>query len=233
MSIEYCHNTLRSRSRFQPDGGHRCYLPKGHEGQCDEFPFLHHLERIAPKVAKKIVRDAIMTTGASWKSDDAGPNRIRRWAMLKSDEELASLGIRMPDLSPVIVAKLRDKAASYDSCMSVAQKLTALVYGMKHAPAAPPDVRAYLAALFGSFAPNSTKCQICLQTLDYQLFDQARRGRAEIETAHLNPRLHTAENTGFAHRACNIAQGNKTITEFYEWIATILERAGYSIVRPS
>lgn len=233
MPIEYCNKALGSRSRFQPDGGHRCFMAKGHEGKCGEFPFLSHLAQVAPKVRKKIVRDAIMTTGASWKSDDAGPNRIRRWAMLKTDEELAKLGIKMAGLSSVIVAKLRDKAAQYDACMSVAQKLTALVYGMENAPAPPGDVRAYLAALFGPIEPGSTKCQVCLRTLDYNLFDEARRGKAEIETAHLNPRVHTAENTGFAHRPCNIAQGNKTVAEFYDWVSTILERAGFSVKRPS
>lgn len=50
------------------------------------------------------------------------------------------------------------------------------------------------------------------------------RGRAEIETGHRNPRLHNAENIGFAHRECNIAQGSKTLPEFYAWIRTILER---------
>lgn len=233
MSIEYCNKPLSSRSRFQPDGGHRCFLARGHPGACDEFPFLAHLNKVAPKVAKKIVRDAVMTTGASWKSDDAGPNRIRRWAMLKSDADLAALGINMSGLSPVIVAKLREKAAAYDACMSVAQKLTALVYGMENAPAPPEGVRVYLESLFGPFVPNSTKCQVCLKTLDYRLFDEARRGKAELETAHQNPRIHTADNTGFAHRACNIAQGNKTVAEFYDWIATILERAGYSVKRPS
>ena len=153
--------------------------------------------------------------------------------MLKSDTDLAALGIKMTGLSPVIVAKLRDKAAPYEACMSVAQKLTALVYGMENAPVPPDDIRDYLTSLFGPFVPNATKCQVCLKTLDYKLFDEARRGKAEIETAHQNPRIHTADNTGFAHRSCNIAQGNKTVAEFYEWIATILERAGYTIKRPS
>lgn len=233
MPVTYCFKVLPSRSRFPPVGGHRCFKMKGHEGPCDEFPFLAHLSVSAPKVAKKIERDACMTTGASWKSSDAGPNRIRRWAMLQTDAELTKLGIKMKDLSPVIVAKLRDKAAQYDACMSVAQKLTYLVYGMEHAPAPTEPIRQYLTEVFGPIVPQSTKCQVCLRTLDYRLFDDAKRGKAEIETAHQNPRLHTADNTGFAHRPCNIAQGNKTVADFYEWIATILERAGFKVTRPS
>lgn len=233
MSIEYCNKPISSRSRFQPDGGHRCFREKEHSGACSEFPFLAHLKKTAPKVANKIIRDAVMTTGASWKSDDAGPNRIRRWVMLKPDDDLVGLGINMSSLSPVIIAKLREKAATYHACMSVAQKLTALVYGMENAPEPPEPIRDYLQMLFGTLAPNSSKCAVCLELLDYRLFDQARRGKAELETAHKNPRVHTAENTGFAHRACNIAQGNKTMPEFYEWIATILQRAGYSVESPS
>lgn len=56
-----------------------------------------------------------MTTGAAWKSKDAGPNRILRWVMTKSDETLRYYGINMDDLKPGIVAKLREKAADYNS----------------------------------------------------------------------------------------------------------------------
>jgi hypothetical protein len=153
--------------------------------------------------------------------------------MLLSDEELAERGINMTMLSPVIVSKLREKAASYENCMAVALKLTRLVYGMLNAPAPSEDVRVYLETVFGPVAPGSTGCQVCLAPIDFRLFAAARRGRAEIETAHANPRIHTAENTGFAHRECNIAQGNKTIIEFYQWVATILERAGYRVSPPS
>jgi hypothetical protein len=50
-------------------------------------------------------------------------------------------------------------------------------------------------------------------------------GAAVIETCHKNPRVHNADNVGFAHRECNIAQGAKTLDEFYAWIEGILDRA--------
>jgi len=34
----------------------------------------------------------------------------------------------------------------------------------------------------------------------------------------------TPENVGFGHRECNIAQGAKTLDEFYQWIEAILAR---------
>jgi hypothetical protein len=208
-------------------------LRKGHAGKCSEYPYLLHLRKVAPKVAKKIERDSIMTTGASWKSEDAGPNRIRRWAMLLTDAELLKIGLDMRKLKPIIVAKLREKAASYDDCMAVAKKLTALAYGMANAPQAPSDVRAYLEDLFGPINADSTNCLVCRSPLDFNLFAAARRGKAEIETSHSNPRLHTPENVGFAHRACNIAQGSKTLDEFYDWIGGILARVGYAITPAS
>ena len=61
-------------------------------------------------------------------------------------------------------------------------------------------------------------------TFSFKLFSLAQRGKAEIETAHSDPRKHTADNVGFAHRECNIAQGNKTLKEFYSWMKEILER---------
>jgi len=190
-----------------------------------EFPFLVHLMQVAPGVARKIVRDATMTTGAAWKSEDAGPNRIRRWAMLLSDEELSAFGITMSGLKEQVRAKLREKAATYDDCIAVAQKLTVLAYSMPNAPLPPPYVRAYLEALFGKLRRGSTKCLVCVAPLDFNLFAEARRGSAPIETAHSNPRLHSPQNVGFAHRACNIAQGDKSLEDFYTWIEQLLSRA--------
>lgn len=229
MTIKFCGKTIKSRSKFTPAGGHRCFLANGHAGRCQEFPYLIHLAKSAPRVAKKIVRDSMMTTGASWKSEDAGPNRIRRWAMLLNDDELGKLGIDMSKLKPIIVAKLRDKAARYEDCMEVAMKLTWLAYGATGCPPPPQPIRDYLEALFGPVASGTTTCLVCKGPLDYGDFAKAQQGKAFIETSHSNPRLHTADNVGFAHRDCTIAQGNKTLDEFYEWIADILRRIGRSV----
>jgi len=122
-------------------------------------------------------------------------------------------------------AKLLEKAAPYEDCIRVAQKLTWLAYSMDKAPEPPPELRAYLEDLFGFIEVGTTTCLICRAPLDFTQFSLARRGKAELETAHSAPRAHNPENVGFAHRACNIAQGNKTLDQFYDWIAEILERA--------
>ncbi len=103
-------------------------------------------------------------------------------------------------------------------------RFTALVYQMQEAPQTPENIRNYLEARFGKFQQNSTKCIVCKMPLSFSSFSRAKRGKAEIETAHSNPRTHNADNVGFAHRECNIAQGNKTLEEFYAWIAQILKR---------
>jgi len=95
---------------------------------------------------------------------------------------------------------------------------------MVNAPDPDEYTRGYLETLFGPIIKDRTSCLICRKPLDFDDFSEARRGRAEIETAHAQPRLHTPGNVGFAHRDCNIAQGDKTLDEFYEWIAGILER---------
>lgn len=226
--MNYCGKTLKARAnaKYDPPGLHKCYREAGHEGRCAEFPYLDHLKEVASRVAAKIARDATKTTGASWKSEDAGPNRISRWTMLLSDAELAKLGVNMRALKPWVVAKLRDKAASYADCMSAAQYLTWCAYGMNGAPEPNHYTKQYLEAQFGSIVPGSTGCLVCRAPLDFALFHEARRGKAEIETAHAHPRSHTAGNVGFAHRHCNIAQGDKSLDEFYDWILGILTRAG-------
>ena len=225
--MEFCNNIIPTRSQYANVAEHKCHCPKGHSGKCEEFPFLNHLKIVNKQVATKIKRDATMTTGAAWKSKNAGPNRILRWVMLLDNTELLQYGINMSDLKPGVIAKLREKAADYDSCILVAAKLTWLVYQMENAPKPPSDIKEYLENLFGKMVPNSTLCVICRLPLDYKLFSMAARGKATIETCHKNPRLHNPENIGFGHRECNIAQGAKTLDEFYQWISEILVRAEY------
>ena len=222
--IEYCENTLPVRGRFSIPK--RCFRLKGHEGRCSDFGFLRHLASVAPRVSNKIKRDATKTTGAAWLSADAGPNRIDRWAMLLSDDELLEHGIDMAALSEGVQAKLREKAATYDQCIEVAQRLTWSAYGMLNSPRPPVRVQEYLETLFGPIVPAETACVICKGQLDFKAFDQARRGKAAIETAHVDPRVHSAGNVGFAHRFCNIAQGPLTLSDFYDWMETVLQRVG-------
>jgi hypothetical protein len=222
---QLCHEIISSRSAYDSIQPKFCQLQKGHSGTHSEFHYLDHLRTIQKSVAEKIKRDSTMTTGAAWKSTEAGPNRILRWVMLLSDSELKSFNIQMDKLKPQVVAKLREKAATYDDCMAVAKKLTWLVYQMNEAPIPPQDIKEYLENYFGEMILESTTCIICREKISFNSFSKAQRGKAEIETGHINPRVHNAENVGFAHRECNIAQGNKTILEFYDWIRGIITRA--------
>lgn len=222
--IPYCGKPIKSRSKYNEVFTNICHLPAGHDGKCDELWFLNHLSKESPRVADKIRRDAFFTTGASWKSAIAGPNRILRPVMLLDDAELLKHGINMADMKPQVIRKLRDKAADYASCIQVAMKLTWLTYQIPGAPEAPQVTRDFLEHLFGEFSPPA-QCPICLLPLDYSLFEQAQRGTALIETCHIDPRAHNADNVGFGHRHCNIAQGNKSLEEFYSWIEGILNRA--------
>jgi len=222
--MNYCGKTIGSRSKFDDVQSKKCNKIAGHSGDCEEFPFLNHLSKTNKRIADKIKRDSTMTTGAAWKSEDAGPNRILRWVMLLPDKELLKYGLDMNALKPQVIAKLREKASDYDSCIQVAIKLTWLVYQMNGAPNCPEDIKKYLESHFGEMK-NVTVCSICLEEIDYKLFHSAQRGKANLETCHLNPRIHNPENVGFAHRECNIAQGNKSLDEFYEWIRGILQRA--------
>jgi hypothetical protein len=222
--INLCLARIASRSKYDAIQPRLCQKEKGHAGPHEEFPFLAELWESNPRVANKIERDSTMTTGAAWKSADAGPNRILRWVMRLSDEELLKFGIDMQSLKPQVVAKLRDKAAVYETCIEVAKKLTWLVYQMPDAPTPSQALARYLEAYFGPMTPNSGTCMVCRAPLSFDLFAVATRGKAAIETSHSNPRVHNPDNVGFAHRECNIAQGGLTLDQFYEWIEGILAR---------
>jgi len=222
---EFCLKPIPTRSKYAEAAVRRCHKSKGHEGRCGEFPYLSHLKRVAPRVESKIKRDATMTTGAAWPTSEAGPNRILRWVMLLDDSELLTkYEIDMSKMKPQVVAKLREKKAPYENCMAVAIKLTWLVYQMENAPEPPMEIKEYLQAFQGPMRPGSTFCIVCRLPLSFDLFTSARRGTSPIETCHHDPRLHTPENVGFAHRECNIAQGQKSLDEFYAWIEGILRR---------
>lgn len=223
--MDCCRSKLPSRSKYEKIQSRVCQRPKGHAGPHDEFPFVRELEVDHIAVARKIIRDSIMTTGAAWKSEEAGPNRVLRWVMLLRDNDLKRFGIDMDKLKPQVVAKLREKAARYEDCLEVAKKLTWLVYQMPDAPTPSAETRRYLEEHFGPMKPGATTCLVCGEPLSFKLFAQAVRGKAAIETGHANPREHTSANVGFSHRECNIAQGSKTLAEFYKWIAEILTRA--------
>lgn len=227
--MQFCHSEIKNRSKKYKD--HvllKCHLESEHIGPCEEFPYLKQMNVTHESVAEKIVRDATMTTGASWKSKNAGPNRILRWIMLLDDAELLKLNIDVSKLKPGVISKLRDKAATYDECMQVAAKLTWVAYQMEGAPTPDDYAKSYLEPRFGIMRPGSTQCVVCKDPISFGLFAKAVVGKAEIETAHKNPRLHNAENVGFAHRPCNIAQGNKTLSEFYVWIRKIIDHVDNS-----
>lgn len=222
---ELCKKPMSGRSKFEAHFERKCARLAGHEGKCHEYPYLKQLAKVAPRVANKIKRDSTKTTGAAWKSDDAGPNRIDRWAMLLPDKLLSDeFGIHMDQLKPSVYAKLRDKAASYDDCMEVAKALTILAYNMPDVPEPDKQTKGYFQTIGLPLGEFKTTCIICKDVLNFDLFEGAQRGKANIETAHANPRLHEADNVGFAHRECNIAQGDKSLDEFYDWMSQILDR---------
>lgn len=224
MSLTLCGKPVVGRSRYESLINRQCYDCRGHDGPCQEYPYLTHLKKVAPRVEAKIKRDATKTTGAAWKSDVAGPNRIDRWVMLLSNEELRGFGIDLSTMKETVQLKLREKAATYEECMEVAAKLTWSVYGMNGAPESPNKIRLYLENRIGPLNQGLTSCIVCRDILSFESFHAAQRGRALIETAHANPRLHNPENVGFAHRECNIAQGSLGLDEFYEWIRSIIRR---------
>lgn len=216
----FCGKPISSKSKFAKFTNHKCWNLKDHLGKCNEWHFLKNLKTQHSKIAEKIKRDSIHTTGASWSGKNAGPNRILRWVVQLSDEQLDELGFRFTSLSPSLQKKLRDKSADYDTCMCVARKLTHIFYGTQGVYC-PPDIQNSLELEFGSILPN--QCVICGKAIQLDEFHDAIRGRAAIETSHLNPRFHSAENVGFAHRKCNIAQGEMTKCEFLNWISLILQ----------
>lgn len=224
MSDYLCSKPIAGRSRYEGLIKRKCYRELNHSGACNEYPYLSHLKSVAPRVEAKIKRDATKTTGAAWKSDVAGPNRIDRWVMLLDNEALLDFGIDVAAMKDTVQSKLREKSATYEDCMDVAGSLTWSVYQMLNAPTAPEKIAQYLETRFGPMKPNSTSCIVCRDFLSFSDFEAAQRGRALIETAHANPRLHNADNVGFAHRECNIAQGSVSLDEFYDWIRGIISR---------
>lgn len=69
--------------------------------------------------------------------------------MLLPDEKLLEYGINMAALKPQVVAKLRDKAASYEKCIEVAKRLAWTAYQMPNSPEPDAFTQNYLEDHFG------------------------------------------------------------------------------------
>lgn len=174
------------------------------------MPFLISLKAVAAKVAEKIERDSLNTRGAPWPKNLAGVQRRRNrqphWTLKDGDQ-----------LYP-------QHYADYETCLMIAKRLTLYVYCTEGAPDCPDNIIKYLET---KPAINSYKCPICFLPILFSDFNKAKQSRAEIETGHLNPNaeyIHTPNNVCFVHRQCNIAQGERSISEFLEWIEGILKR---------
>lgn len=172
------------------------------------MPFLRELKETHPKVADKIQRDSLNTRGASWGVKKDGEqnrrNRQPRWTLVPGDQFYPT------------------HWAEYSTCLDVARHLTSHVYAMKGAPTPSETTKALLKP-----GEHDGLCPICLVRLDFDDFSKAKQSKAEIETAHIDPQavhIHTDDNVAFAHRQCNIAQGDRSIEEFLAWIGSILER---------
>ncbi len=72
--MDLCYKELTVRGKYKEIAQKKCYREHGHVDSCDEFHYLMDLAKNHPRVANKIKRDATKTTGAAWKSEDAGPN---------------------------------------------------------------------------------------------------------------------------------------------------------------
>lgn len=188
----------------------KCRLEKGHLNRHTDMPFLIDLKKNHQKVAEKIERDSLNTRGAPWGVNKDGEqcrrNRQPHWTLKEGDQ-----------LYP-------KHYADYETCIKVAERLTYYVYCMEEAPDCPENIAKYFER---RPVKNTYRCPICLLPIKFEDFELARQSKAVIETAHLDPQeifIHTPENVCFAHRTCNIAQGEKNVKDFMKWIDGILER---------
>ena len=102
---------------------------------------------------------------------------------------------------------------------------------MMGAPVCPPEIERLLDK---KPTQNNAKCPICNRPLNINDFGKAKWGKALIEMCHVLPLsehkvMHNYENMSWAHRECNIAQGEKSIPEFLVWISDILKAHGYTV----
>lgn len=121
--------------------------------------------------------------------------------------------------------KITDKGASRDECLRVAIQLTREAYAMENAPEMPQELVDYF-ALISFRRTHEGRCLICHAPIDYNQFAEARVGTSTIQTVHSDPRVHTPGNASFGHKQCNVAQGDRTLEEYYDWMEEVLRSVG-------
>src|ERR1041384_3051717 len=192
-----------------------CYREPGHQGRCDDMPFLLHLKEVKPKVADKIIRDSFNTRGASWGKTLEGSqkrrNRQPRWTLKQGDVFFPA------------------HHQTYANCLIVAAELTLQAYEMAGAPDCPDEIVKWL---LRKPQKDTGLCPICKELLAFAEFDLAVRSKAAIDTDHLDPtieRRHVSGNVYFVHHICNTTKGDRSLKEFEAWMVSTLARYGYTV----
>jgi len=186
-----------------------------------DLPPLEYLRGISytRKAADKARRDAENTKGVAWptvteNADDSKNSRKNREARWDIEED-------------------HPYYATYETCLDVARRLTLYIFEMEDAPPCPTGLVQYLER---EPIPDSYVCYICGQPVTIEQINEAEVSKAVVETGHKIPfnigGIHEPDNVFFCHRECNIAQGNKIMPEFCDWIASILEFHGYEVNPP-
>jgi len=195
-----------------------CKLAQGHLGICNPFPFLAALKNSNPKVAKKIEQDAYHTRGNKTKPFK---NRSFRWDNAISNQQALTMKTLQNQGIP------KKEYATQEDCFKVAQKLTRLVYEMGNAPDCPDEIKLYLDQIPNK-QNNPCVCPLCKEKLNIQDFNNSLWGQAVIELWHIKPLNentfeHNVDNIAWGHRACNIAQNDKTLDDTLDWFEKILK----------
>ncbi len=213
MITSYCNKIKRKSAK-----NFECKLANGHTGKCNSFPFLAHLKTTNSKIAKKIEQDAYHTRGNKTKPFK---NRSFRWDNPISNNQASTMKTQKNKGIP------KKEYATQEECFKVAQKLTRLVYEMENAPECPDEIKPYLDQVPDK-VNNPCICPLCKEKLDIHSFGESQWGQAVIELWHTKPLNettfeHNANNIAWGHRACNIAQNDKTLSETLDWFEEILK----------
>ncbi len=214
-NMEFCNKILRSGTLSNME----CKLEKDHHGICDSYPFLKHLILIQKKLSDKIKQDAYHTRGNKTKPFK---NRSVRWDRPISQEEAKNLKNENDLGIP------KKEHSSQEECFKVARKITRLIYEMDDAPVCPPEIQKYLDQEPDK-KDNPCICPLCLEKIKISDFKENVWGMAKIELWHITPLSdntpnHDADNLGWGHRTCNIAQQERTTDETIDWMESLVKK---------
>ncbi len=221
--------------------GHLCTKKAGHSGPCSYRSLTRTIEKIEPKLGRKMGTDSYMTPG----NKGAAKNRADRCFPIQYSKQEIYEANKRGEYGTCIPTRF---SSTPEDCFQINVELAIQIISIENfyidedlLDEEERDVLGFLSQVSKYRYPNNLRCRICNELIFVENFHTAHGSSADkqVQLGHIIPYIngedetaHVAGNTQWIHRDCNIIQGEKTEQETFQQLSRILINQGYKVFKP-